>query len=93
MHLQHHGGHNGVTGSCHELRLDNGKSLLVDCGLFQGRDAARRPNLEIEFDVTPISAMLLTHVHIDHVGRLPYLLAAGYQGPIYCTQPTAKTLF
>ena len=92
MKLTHHGGHQGVTGSCHELQLENGKSVLVDCGLFQGEDAKRHPNLEIDFDIEPIAMMLLTHVHIDHVGRLPYLLAAGYQGPIYCTQPTAKLL-
>ncbi|MCA9177220.1 MAG: MBL fold metallo-hydrolase [Planctomycetales bacterium] len=92
MELVHHGGHEGVTGSCHELRLDNGRSLLVDCGLFQGEDARRHPKLEIEFDVAPIAAMLLTHVHIDHVGRLPYLLAAGYKGPIYCSHPTAELL-
>ncbi|MEL7337723.1 MAG: MBL fold metallo-hydrolase, partial [Planctomycetota bacterium] len=39
-----------------------------------------------------IESLLLTHVHIDHVGRLPYLMAAGYQGPIYCSEPTAKML-
>lgn len=92
MHLRHHGGHNGVTGSCHQLILDSGKSMLVDCGIFQGDDAKRHPDLEIEFSLDGIEAMLLTHVHIDHVGRLPYLLAAGFKGPIYCTKPTAKLL-
>jgi len=92
MHLIHHGGHEGVTGSCHQLQFDNGKSVLVDCGLFQGDDARRHPDLEIEFPLDGIEAMILTHVHIDHVGRLPYLLAAGFQGPIYCTHPTAKLL-
>ncbi len=92
MELTHHGGHEGVTGSCHQLVFDNGKSLLVDCGLFQGDDARRHPGLEIEFPLDGIEAMLLTHVHIDHVGRLPYLLAAGYTGPIYCTRPSAKLL-
>ncbi|TWU00842.1 MBL fold metallo-hydrolase [Stieleria varia] len=92
MHLQHHGGHQGVTGSCHQLTFSSGKSVLVDCGLFQGSDARRHPNLEIEFPLDGIEALLLTHVHIDHVGRLPYLMAAGFDGPIYCTQPTAKML-
>ena len=92
MELLHHGGHDGVTGSCHQLTFDNGKSLLVDCGLFQGDDARRHPDLEIEFPLDGIEAMLLTHVHIDHVGRLPYLLAAGYNGPIYCTRPSAALL-
>ena len=92
MHIEHHGGHDGVTGSCHQVSLDDGRSLLVDCGLFQGDDADRHPDLEIEFPIDSIEALLLTHVHIDHVGRLPYLMAAGYQGPIYCSEPTAKML-
>lgn len=92
MQLVHHGGYQGVTGSCHELRLEGGQSLLVDCGLFQGADARRHESLEIEFDIAPLAALLLTHVHIDHVGRLPYLLAAGYKGPIYCSRPTAELL-
>ena len=92
MRLTHHGGHEGVTGSCHQLHLESGHSLLVDCGLFQGDDARRHPNLGIDFDLTGIEALLLTHVHIDHVGRLPYLFAAGFRKPIYCSEPTAKLL-
>ncbi|MDH3719345.1 MAG: MBL fold metallo-hydrolase [Planctomycetota bacterium] len=92
MQLIHHGGHEGVTGSCHQLKLDDGTSVLVDCGLFQGDDARRHPDLEIEFPLDGIQALLLTHVHIDHVGRLPYLMAAGFRGPIYCSRPTATLL-
>ena len=92
MRIIHHGGHQGVTGSCHQLKLDNGKSFLVDCGLFQGDDARRHPDLEIEFPLAGIDSLILTHVHIDHVGRLPYLFAAGFRGSIYCTKPTAKML-
>jgi metallo-beta-lactamase family protein len=92
MELIHHGGHEGVTGSCHQLKFDNGKSLLVDCGIFQGEDEDRHPDLEIEFSLDGIEAMLLTHVHIDHVGRLPYLIAAGFKGPIYCSEPSATLL-
>jgi len=92
MELQHHGGHEGVTGSCHQLTFESGKAFLVDCGLFQGEDARRHPDLEIEFSLSNVDALLLTHVHIDHVGRLPYLFAAGFEGPIYCTHPTAKLL-
>ncbi|MEM0924647.1 MAG: MBL fold metallo-hydrolase [Planctomycetota bacterium] len=92
MQLIHHGGHDGVTGSCHQLRFDSGQSILVDCGLFQGDDARRHPRLEIDFDLAGIEALVLTHVHIDHVGRLPYLLAAGFEGPIYCSEPTAFML-
>jgi len=92
MQVIHHGGHQGVTGSCHQLQFDDGRSVLVDCGLFQGDDARRHPDLEIEFALDGIEALILTHVHIDHVGRLPYLMAAGFKGPIYCTHPTAKLL-
>lgn len=92
MRVTHHGGHEGVTGSCHQLHLESGASVLVDCGLFQGDDARRHPNLEIDFDLTGIEALLLTHVHIDHVGRLPYLFAAGFRKPIFCSEPTARLL-
>ncbi|MGF1750738.1 MBL fold metallo-hydrolase RNA specificity domain-containing protein [Vibrio cionasavignyae] len=83
----HHGGKSSVTGSCHELTI-NGHSLLIDCGLFQGSDAANR-SLDIEFNTVHIQALVLTHAHIDHIGRLPWLVAAGFQGPIYCTHATA----
>ena len=92
MELIHHGGHEGVTGSCHQLKFVSGTSTLIDCGLFQGEDARRHPYLEIEFPLSGIESLILTHVHIDHVGRLPYLMAAGFNGPIFCSQPTAKLL-
>lgn len=90
----HHGAAESVTGSCHELRLSNDAGdwgILVDCGLFQGRDA-ETVSLEIDFPIEHIHALVLTHVHIDHVGRLPYLLAAGFAGPIICSKPTALLL-
>ncbi|AMG29803.1 MBL fold metallo-hydrolase [Grimontia hollisae] len=86
MHIIHHGAKTGVTGSCHQLTTENGK-LLIDCGLFQG-DEVRA--LEIDFDVQDIDALILTHAHIDHIGRLPWLLAAGFTSPIYCTSATAS---
>ena len=92
MKLVHHGAHDTVTGSCHQLFLDDQTSLLVDCGIFQGNDAKKHPNPEIKFPIDSIAAMLLTHVHIDHVGRLPYLLSAGFDRPIYCSRPTARLL-
>jgi len=92
MRLIHHGGHHGVTGSCHELRLDNGGGILIDCGVFQGEDARMHPDLHVTFPVDHLQAMALTHAHIDHVGRLPYLLSAGFRGRIYCTPPTARLL-
>ncbi len=96
MKIIHHGAIDGVTGSCHELVIDETHSILVDCGLFQGEDetdsATSTSQLEIEFPISSIKALLITHCHIDHVGRLPYLLAAGFHGPIYCSAPTAILL-
>ncbi len=92
MKLTHHGAHEGVTGSCHQLTWQRGKSLLVDCGIFQGSEALKHPDPEIEFSIDGIECMLLTHVHVDHVGRVPYLLSAGFDKPVYCSGPTARLL-
>lgn len=92
----HHGAVDGVTGSCHELRLADGRSVLVDCGLFQGAetssDGSGSSQLEVRFPVAGVQALVVTHVHIDHVGRIPYLLAAGYDGPILCSAASARLL-
>lgn len=90
----HRGGASGVTGSCHQLILNSESSLLIDCGLFQGEGAQQDSfeQLSIGFDISAVKALVITHVHIDHVGRLPYLLAAGFNGPILCSKPSAKIL-
>lgn len=95
--IVHHGGAQGVTGSCHQLYADSDNSLLIDCGLFQGRDAAKDSakafeQLQVDFEISSLVALVVTHVHIDHIGRLPYLLAAGYRGPIICSEPSAELL-
>lgn len=92
MQITHHGGHQGVTGSCHELHFSDHESVLIDCGMFQGLDAQGREDMRIDFPLDDVQALILTHVHIDHVGRIPYLLDAGFNKPIYCTKPTAKML-
>ncbi len=89
--ILHHGGKEGVTGSCHELQISPEDAVLIDCGLFQGKDEASN-SLEIDFPVEHIRALVVTHVHIDHVGRIPYLLAAGFKGPILCSEPSALLL-
>lgn len=89
--LSHHGATRGVTGSCHQLHLDDHSSLLVDCGLEQEVDA-QVPEQHLGFDVGGIEALIVTHVHLDHVGRIPALLAAGFQGPILCSEPSARLL-
>ncbi|MFN3581945.1 MAG: MBL fold metallo-hydrolase RNA specificity domain-containing protein [Pseudomonas sp.] len=92
-YIQHHGAVQGVTGSCHQLWLTAQDSLLIDCGLFQGGEGsgagAGANNLAIEFDLQSVRALIATHVHIDHIGRLPWLLAAGYTGKVHCTEPSA----
>jgi len=95
--ISHHGAVNGVTGSCHELHIDSNNSILIDCGLFQGSEisakgSAHHEQMAIDFPLRTVQALVLSHVHIDHVGRIPYLLAAGFDGPIYCSQATALLL-
>ncbi|UFQ99149.1 MBL fold metallo-hydrolase RNA specificity domain-containing protein [Pseudomonas wenzhouensis] len=95
--IVHHGAVTGVTGSCHQLQMDDEHALLIDCGLFQGAETspegrAGADKLAIDFSLDGIKALVATHVHIDHVGRIPYLLAAGFKGPILCSEPSAKLL-
>ena len=92
--IKHHGAVTGVTGSCHELLVGR-SGILIDCGLFQGDDSSNGANasdLSIDFPIDHIRALVVTHVHIDHVGRIPYLLAAGFEGPIICSEPSAIML-
>jgi len=136
IEILHHGAVNGVTGSCHELRMSQATKgsqstkgsdpsglhqtppatkgsdpsgsdptllsaanspagILIDCGLFQGQEESRgssATDLAIDFPIDHIRALVVTHVHIDHVGRIPYLLAAGFDGPIICSEPSAIML-
>jgi metallo-beta-lactamase family protein len=78
-----------VTGSMHLLAID-GHSLLVDCGMFQGRRAeALARNRNLPRAATAADALLLTHAHIDHSGNLPTLVKRGFAGSIHCTDATA----
>lgn len=90
MNITHHGAHHSVTGSCHELHLGK-SSLLVDCGQYQGADVTEETT-SVGFSIRSIEALIVTHAHIDHVGRIPWLIAAGFSGPIYCTPATAELL-
>lgn len=92
--ILHHGAVNGVTGSCHQLYFAPDRSVLIDCGLFQGAEATNREDgdLSIEFPLHDVEALFITHCHIDHVGRIPWLLAAGFDGPIIATEATALLL-
>ena len=77
-----------VTGSMHQVDAC-GRSLLLDCGFFQGRRAeSRRRNQDFPFAPRNIDAVLLSHAHVDHCGNLPNLVKQGFSGPIYCTPAT-----
>ncbi|MDY1546951.1 MBL fold metallo-hydrolase [Luteibacter sahnii] len=83
-----HGAALGVTGSCHEVECGPSR-ILVDCGLFQGtRDAAGANRRGFAFDARSIDAVLLTHAHLDHCGRLPQLVRDGFAGSIVATPAT-----
>ncbi|MBC7842613.1 MAG: MBL fold metallo-hydrolase [Gemmatimonadaceae bacterium] len=88
MQLTFSGAAREVTGSCHILDV-GGKTILLDCGLFQGRRAeSRRKNEVLPLPVDRIDAIVLSHAHIDHAGRLPFLVRQGYTGPIHATAAT-----
>ena len=89
MKLSFFGADQCVTGSCHCLEV-NGKRILVDCGLQQGRDEVS--NAEFPFAASAIDVVLVTHAHIDHSGRIPMLIKQGFQGRILTTRLTADLL-
>ena len=76
MKLRFYGADRCVTGSCHCLEV-NGKHILVDCGLQQGRDEI--DNTALPFHPGSIDVVLVTHAHIDHSGRIPMLIKNGFQ--------------
>ena len=85
MNLTFLGAAHEVTGSCFLLQAC-GKRILIDCGSEQGRDIYENPDLPVAPGM--IDAVLLTHAHIDHSGRIPLLVKQGYRGPIYSTDAT-----
>lgn len=89
MELQFIGAARTVTGSMHLVRA-NSKQILLDCGMFQGKRAdTYERNRNFPFDPSTITAVVLSHAHIDHAGNLPNLVKHGFRGSIYCTPATA----
>jgi metallo-beta-lactamase family protein len=77
-----------VTGSCHLVRV-NGRLVALDCGLFQGRRReADRSNRTLPAPIGEIDAVVLSHAHMDHAGRLPFLVRSGFRGTIWATAAT-----
>ena len=89
MKLTFFGAAHAVTGSCHCVEC-GGKKILVDCGLQQGRD--EKDNQALDFNAGYIDAVVVTHAHIDHSGRIPLLVKQGFEGNIYCTRLTGQLL-
>lgn len=88
MKLYFHGGAGTVTGSNYLLETSQSK-ILIDCGLFQGKKKIEEKNYEpFPYNPKEIDFVLITHAHLDHIGRLPKLIKDGFQGKIFATEPT-----
>lgn len=92
MKIAFHGAARTVTGSKHLITLQNGKKVLLDCGMFQGMGKETDLlNREFGFVSQEVDAMVLSHAHIDHSGLIPKLVSEGFNGVIFCT-PATKDL-
>lgn len=87
MNIQFYGAAKTVTGSCHILHI-NGKTVLLDCGLYQGRGEKDFENEEFDFNPKEVDYVILSHAHIDHSGRIPLLYKMGFKGDILSTEAT-----
>lgn len=89
MHITFHGAARNVTGSKHLLQLNDGTSILLDCGMFQGMgEQTEDMNEHFGFNPKKVDHMILSHAHIDHCGLIPRLVAEGFEGEIFCTAAT-----
>ncbi|OPX56169.1 metallo-beta-lactamase family protein [Oceanospirillum multiglobuliferum] len=91
MHIEFYGAAQEVTGSCHLIEVGQYR-VLLDCGLIQGGAKDELRNAEsFPFDITQIDAVILSHSHLDHCGRIPLLVKRGFKGPIY-TQKVCREM-
>ena len=88
MKIEFHGAAQTVTGSQHLLTV-NGKKILLDCGIYQGkREDSYQRNKHFGFDPAEVDVLVLSHAHIDHSGNIPNLVKSGFSGDIVCTYAT-----
>src|SRR4030095_6939856 len=88
MKIYFHGAAGDVTGSAYHV-VTNEASILVDCGFFQGRkEESAKNRRDAKLEGGRMDPVILTHGHLDHIGRLPILTRKGYKGPVYATRPT-----
>ncbi|MDI9239264.1 MBL fold metallo-hydrolase [Lysobacter sp. LF1] len=92
MRVHFHGAAGEVTGSLHEVEAA-GHRVLLDCGMIQGSPEAERRNTEaFPFEPAGLDALVISHVHIDHIGRVPLLVKRGFSGPIYTQEASADLM-
>ena len=89
MNLSFLGAARTVTGSKHLITLNDGKKILLDCGMFQGLGAKTEElNASLGFNASEVDVLLVSHAHIDHTGLIPKLVKEGFSGKIFCTPAT-----
>ncbi|MEG1798687.1 MAG: MBL fold metallo-hydrolase, partial [Synergistaceae bacterium] len=78
-----------VTGSNYMIET-SGYKVLVDCGFHQGQDEEKHEGEPFSYSPADVDAVILTHAHIDHSGRIPLLVKKGFKGRVYCTYATSE---
>lgn len=92
MRVRFHGAAGEVTGSLHEVEAAGGR-ILLDCGMIQGSAATECRNADpFPFELSGLEALIISHAHIDHIGRVPLLVKRGFSGPIYAQEATAELM-